>query len=113
LHRLASTAGSLLGADHCAVLTLDEGGAHLGLETLWSHGAEGSPTPPAAVPADGHWSRALGATEPTVLARREHRESFAAFDAIVPNARTALVAPMRVLDQAMGLFLCLSGGTHM
>jgi GAF domain-containing protein len=112
LHRLASTTGPLLGADHCAVLTLDEEGTHLGLETLWSREQEINPSPPAAVPADGHWARALGATAATVLARREHRESFAAFDAIVPHARTALVAPMRVSDRAVGLFLCFSQGNH-
>ena len=38
LHRLASTAGPLLGADHCAVLTVDEEGTRLGIETLWSRG---------------------------------------------------------------------------
>jgi GAF domain-containing protein len=110
LHRLASTAGPLLGADHCAVLTVDEEGAHLGLETLWSRGNEVNA--PAAVPADGHWARALGATAPMALSRRDHREAFAAFDAVVPHARAALVAPMRVSDRAVGLFLCLSQGNH-
>jgi GAF domain-containing protein len=111
LHRIASTAGPLLGADHCAVLTLDEEGTHLSLETLWSRGQEKSA--PAVVPADGHWARALGASAPTVLTRREHRETFAAFDAVVPHARSALVAPMRVSERAVGLFLCFSQGGHM
>jgi GAF domain-containing protein len=108
LYRLASTAGTLLGADHCAVLTLDEGGSHLGLETLWSDGPEVAASPPAAVPADGHWARALGATAPVVLVRKEHREAFAAFDSLVPHARTVLVAPMRVSDRAVGVFLCFA-----
>ena len=110
LYRLASTAGTLLGADHCAVLTLDEGGSHLGLETLWSDGPEVAASPPAAVPADGHWARALGATAPVVLVRKEHREAFAAFDSLVPHARTVLVAPMRVSDRAVGVFLCFAEG---
>ena len=74
-------------------------------------GAGGQPQPARRGAGGGHWARALGATAPLVLARREHRESFAAFDALVPHARTVLVAPMRVSDQAVGLFLCFAGGT--
>ena len=112
LSRLASTAGTLLGADHCAVLTVDEEGAHLALETLWSAGPEPGGSPPAAVSADGHWARALGATAPVVMVRREHREAFAAFDSLVPHARTVLVAPMRVSDRVVGTFLCFAASSR-
>jgi len=112
LYRLASTAGSLLGADHCAVMTLDEEGTHLGLETIWSSGPETRGSPPAAVPATGHWARILGATAPVVLARRDQRDAFAAFDALVPHARTALVAPMRVSDRVVGTFVCFSDASR-
>lgn len=112
LSRLASTAGTLLGADHCAVLTLDEEGLHLALETLWSAGPEPAGSPPAAVSAEGHWARALGATAPLVMIRREHREAFAAFDSLVPHARTVLVAPMRVSDRVVGTFLCFAASNR-
>ncbi len=110
LFRLASTAGTLLGADHCAVLTLDEEGSHLGLETFWAAGPDPSGSPPNAVPADGPWGRLLGATSPVMLTRREHRDTFAAFDPFAPQTRTALVAPMRVSDRVVGTFVCFAAG---
>jgi GAF domain-containing protein len=112
LHRVASTAGNLVGADHCAVLTLDEEGAHLGIETFWTSRSEPGASPPSAVLADGPWGRLLGATEPQVLRRREHRDAFAAFDALMPNARSALAAPMRVSDRVIGTIVCLADGVH-
>ena len=108
LFRLASTAGEALGADRCAVLTLDEGGTHLVVESTWSAGLEAVGGVPTALPADGPWGRLLGATTPVVLSRREHRQAFAAFDAISPHGRSALVAPMRVADRVVGTFLCFS-----
>jgi len=108
LHRLASTAGKLLAADYCAVLTLDEEGSHLGVESFWAAGLEHTGNPPAAVPADGPWARLLGATSPIVLSRRENREAFAAFDSLAPRARTVLVAPMRVSDRVIGTFVCFA-----
>lgn len=110
LHRLATTAGMLVGADHCAVLTLDEEGGHLGVESLWSAGPDAPGGPPTAVPADGPWGRMLGATSPVVLTRREHREAFAAFESLAPQARTALVAPMRVSERIVGTFICFAEG---
>lgn len=108
LYRLASTAGVLVGADYCAVLTLDEEGAHLAVESFWAAGPDPGGSPPAAVPSDGPWARLLGATTPTVLARRENREAFAAFDSLAPHARTALVAPMRVSERIVGTFVCFA-----
>ncbi len=108
LFRLASTAGGLLGADRCAVLTLDEEGTHLGVESIWSSGPDAGAGAPTALPADGPWGRVLGATSPIVLTRREHREAFAAFDSLAPHARTALVAPMRVSERIVGTFLCFA-----
>jgi sugar diacid utilization regulator len=108
LYRLAATAGPLVGADHCAVLTLDEEGLHLGLESFWAAGPDLSGSPPAAVPADGPWGRLLGATSPVALSRREHRETFAAFESIAPHAKTALVAPMRVSERIVGTFACFA-----
>ncbi len=108
LYRLASTAGGLVGADYCAVLTLDDEGAHLGVESFWAAGPDPGGSPPAAVPADGPWARLLGATSPVVLSRREHREAFAAFDSLAPHARTVLVAPMRVSERIVGTFVCFA-----
>ncbi len=108
LFRLASTAGEALGADRCAVLTLDQGGTHLVVESTWSARTEVVGGVPTALPADGPWGRLLGATTPMVLSRREHRQAFTAFDAIAPRGRTALVAPMRVADRVVGTFLCFS-----
>lgn len=108
LSRLAATSGDLLGSDRCAILTLDPTGAHLALETVWSAGSNGAAGMPTAVAADGAWSRLLGATSPLVVARREHRDAFAALDAIAPTARTALVAPMRISDRAVGIIACFS-----
>jgi GAF domain-containing protein len=112
LYRLASTAGTLLSADHAAVLTVDEEGAHLGVESFWSAGPEVGGSPPNAVTTDGHWGRLLGATSPMVLLRRDHREAFATFDSLVPHARTLLAAPMRVSERVVGSFLCFADGTH-
>ncbi len=112
LYRVAATAGGLVGADHCGVLTLDEEGAHLGVETFWSNAAEPPPSPPSAVLADGAWGRLLGATEPQVIRRREHRDAFAAFDALAPHSRSALVSPMRVSDRVIGTIVCLAEGQH-
>jgi len=108
LYRLASTAGSLVGADHCAVLTLDEEGGHLGVETFWSADTAVGGNPPTAVPADGPWGRLLGATSPLVMTRKEHREAFAAFEVLAPHPRTVLAAPMRVSDRTVGTFACFS-----
>jgi len=108
LYRLASTAGVLVGADHCAVLTLDEEGAHLGVESFWAAGPDLGGSPPSAVPADGPWARLLGATSPVVLSRREHREAFAAFDSLAPHARSVMVAPMRVSERIVGTFVCFA-----
>jgi len=108
LYRLASTVGALLGADRCAVLTLDEEGAHLGVESVWTAGPDAGPSAPTALPADGPWGRLLGATSPVVLSRRDQREAFAAFDALAPAARTVLVAPMRVSERVVGTFLCFA-----
>jgi GAF domain-containing protein len=111
LYRLASTSGGLLGADRCAVLTLDEAGGHLTLETMWSAGPEDAGAMPTAVSADGPWGRLLGATTPILIGRRDHREAFAVLDAIAPHARTALVAPMRVSDRVAGMFVCFTDGS--
>ncbi len=111
LYRLASTSGELLGADRCAVLTLDEAGSHLAPEAVWSAGPEGTGGMPTAFPADGPWGRLLGATMPIVLGRRDHREAFSVFDEIAPHARSALVAPMRVSDRVVGMLICFTDGT--
>jgi len=111
LYRLASTAGTLVGAKHCAVLTLDEEGGHLGVESFWAAGPDPGTSPPTAVPADGPWGRLLGATSPLVLTRREHRETFAAFDTLAPHSRTVLVAPMRVSERIVGTFVCFAEGS--
>jgi len=108
LHRLAATAGPLVEADSCAVLTLDEEGAHLGVEASWAAGPDGTGTPPTAIAAEGAWARLLGATTPVALSRREHREAFAAFEALAPRARAALAAPMRVSERVVGTFLCFA-----
>ncbi len=108
LYRLAATAGPLVGADYCAVLTLDDEGKHLGVESFWSAVPDLGGSPPAAVPADGPWARLLGATSPIVLSRREHREAFAAFESLAPHARTVLVAPMRVSERIVGTFVCFA-----
>lgn len=108
LYRLASTAGALLGGDRCAVLTLDEEGTHLAVESTWSESPDAVGGTPTALPADGPWGRLLGATAPVVLARREHREAFVAFDAIAPHAKTVLAVPMRVSDRVVGTFLCFA-----
>lgn len=108
LYRLASTAGSLLGADRCAVLTLDEEGSHLAVESTWSAGPDVVGGTPTAFPAEGQWGRLLGATAPVVLTRRERREAFTAFDALAPHAKTALVAPMHVSERVVGTFLCFA-----
>lgn len=110
LYRLASTAGALVGADHCAVLTLDEEGTHLGVESFWDATPRSGGSPPTAVPADGPWGRILGATSPILLSKREHREAFAAFDVLAPHARAALVAPMRVSERIVGTFVCFAEG---
>ena len=110
--RLAATAGGLVGADHCAVLTLEEEGTHLGIETFWSAIPDPAGTAPHAAPADGQWARLLGATTPVVLTRREHREAFGALDLLAPRARTALVAPMRVSERIVGTLICFSEGTR-
>jgi GAF domain-containing protein len=107
LHRLAATAGPLVGADSCAVLTLDEEGAHLGVEASWAAGGEVG-APPTAIAAEGTWARLLGATTPVALSRREHREAFTAFEPLAPRARTALAAPMRVSERVVGTFLCFA-----
>ncbi|HET9671608.1 MAG TPA: GAF domain-containing protein [Actinomycetota bacterium] len=108
LSRLASTSGDLVGADRCAILTLDEAGAHLSLETLWSTAPTGTGGMPTALAADGAWGRLVGATAPLVVGRREHRDAFHVLDAIAPHARTALVAPMRIADRAVGVLVCSS-----
>jgi GAF domain-containing protein len=108
LHRLASAAGPLAGADRCAVLTLDEEGTHLAVEATWSAGREPAGGAPTAFAAEGAWARLLGATAPIVLTRREHRDAFAAFGVLAPRAKTAVVAPMRVADRVVGTFLCSS-----
>ncbi len=110
LYRLASTAGVLVGADQCAVLTLDEAASHLGVGSFWTAAPDPAGSPPAAVPADGPWGRMLGATSPVVLSRREHREAFAVFDSLAPHARTVLAAPMRVSERIVGTFLCFVDG---
>lgn len=112
LFRLATTAGSLIGADSCAVLALDESGSRLGLESFWTRGPETAGSPPAAVPSDGAWGRLLGATEPFVMARRDNRDAFAAFDSLAPHARTVLVAPMRVAEHVIGTFVCFTDATR-
>lgn len=109
LFRLASTAGALFGSDRCAVLTLDEAGTHLAVEAVWPDAGGGAP---ATVSADGPWGRLLGATEPVVLGRREHREAFDAFDALVAGSRSLLAAPMRVSERVVGAFLCFSRTPH-
>jgi len=108
LHRLASAAGMLVAADRCAVLAVDEAGAHLGVEAFWSASPDPVEGPPTAVPADGPWGRLLGATSPLVLTRREHHEAFAAFDALAPHARTVVAAPMRVSDRVIGTLVCFA-----
>lgn len=108
LSRLAATSGDLVGADRCAILTLDEAGAHLALETMWSAGANGERGIPTAIAAEGTWGRFLGATAPLVLVRREHRDAFGALAALAPQARTALVAPMCVSDRVVGVLVCSS-----
>ena len=108
LYRLATTAGALVGADHCAVLTLDEEGAHLGVGSFWSAAGQVGGSLPTAVPADGLWGRMLGATSPVMFTRREHRETFSAFESLVPQARSVLVAPMRVSERIVGTFVCFS-----
>lgn len=108
LHRLASAAAALVGADRSAILALDETGTHLGIEAFWGSTPEAVGGPPPTVPADGLWGRLLGATTPTVLSRREHHEAFAAFDVLAPQARAALVAPMRVSEIVVGTLVCFS-----
>jgi GAF domain-containing protein len=110
LYRLASTSGGLLGADRCAVLTVDDVGRYLALEAMWVAGPESSGAIPAVVPADGPWERLLGATTPILIRRRDHQEAFAVLDAIAPHARVALVAPMRVADRVVGMFVCFTDG---
>ncbi len=112
LYRLASTAGGLVGADYCAILTLDDEGTRLGIETSWARSPDAAGSPPSAVLADGAWGRLLGATGPIVLTRREHRDAFVAFDVLQSSARAALVAPMRVSDRVVGMVLCLAGGSQ-
>ncbi|HEX5937625.1 MAG TPA: GAF domain-containing protein [Actinomycetota bacterium] len=110
LHRLASTSGGLVGADRCAVLTLDDTGGHLTLETLWSTDPSG--VMPPAVPAEGPWARLLGATTPVSIDRRDGHDAFEIFEAIAPHARTALAAPMRVSDRVVGLFVFFKDDGH-
>ena len=112
LHRLASTSGGLVGADRCAVLTLDDTGGHLTLETLWSRSHHTPDVMPAALSADGPWGRLLGATVPVLIERREGRDAFEVLDAIAPNARMALIAPMRVSDRVVGLFVFFKDDGH-
>src|SRR5439155_24470229 len=95
-------------AGYRAVVTLAEGGSHLGVGRFWAAGLDLPGNPPAAVPADGPWARLLGATSPIVLSRRENREAFAALDSLAPRARTVLVAPMRVSDRVIGTFVCFA-----
>lgn len=108
LYRLASTVGSLLDGDRCAVLTLDEEGSHLVVECTWPSGPGAVGRTPAVLPADGPWARLLGATAPVVLTRREQRDAFSAFEALTSNARSALAAPMRVSERVIGTFLCFA-----
>ncbi len=107
LFLLASKTGEVLGVDRCAVLTLDEEGTHLVVESTWSAGADAGGVPPALAAA-GPWARLLGATTSVTLSRRENPKAFAAFDAIAPHGRTVLAAPMRVADRVVGTFLCFS-----
>lgn len=106
LHRLASAAAMLVGADRSAILALDETGTHLGVEAFWGSTPEAVGGPPPTVPADGVWGRLLGATTPAVLSRRDHHEVFTAFDVLAPQARAAFVAPMRVSELVVGTFVC-------
>ena len=108
LSRLASTGGGLLDADRCAILTLDETGGHLTVETVWSARPNAASGMPNALPADGPWARLLGATTTVVVGRRDHGQAFAVLDTIAPQARTALVAPMRVAERVVGMFVCFS-----
>ncbi len=108
LYRLAATAGPLVGADRCAVLTLDEEGTHLAVESLWTAAPDPGGSPPAALAVDGGWALVLGATTPVVLSRREHRDAFAAFEPLAAHARAVLVAPMRISERIVGTFLCFA-----
>jgi GAF domain-containing protein len=109
LHRLASAAAALVGADRSAILALDEPALHLTVEASYgSSSAEMVGGPPRSVPADGAWGRLLGATVPTILSRRDHHEVFTALDVLAPGCRGALVAPMRISDTVVGTLLCFS-----
>jgi GAF domain-containing protein len=106
MHRLASTAGSLIGGDLCAVLTLDDAHAHLTVEATWTPDAGSLGIAPPIVDAAGPWGRLTGLTEPAVLSRRDDRDVFEELDEVIAGARVALVAPMRVGDRPIGAFLC-------
>lgn len=108
LHRLAGTAATLVAADRCAILALDETGAHLGVEAFWEAAPGSVGGSPPALAVEGIWARVLGATSTLVLGRREHAEAFRAFDVLAPQARTALVAPMRLSERTIGLLACFS-----
>jgi GAF domain-containing protein len=108
LHRLAGTAAVLVAADRCAILALDESGTHLGVEAFWEAGPGSLGGPPPTLPADGVWGRLLGATSALALSRREQADVFRAFDLLAPQARSALVAPMRVPERVIGLLACFS-----
>ncbi len=105
LYRLAGTAGAVLETDRCVVLTLDAEESHLVVESAWSARPDIAGTLPSPVRSDGPWARLLGATAPVVLSRRDHR---AVFDAVAPDARAALFAPMRVAERNVGALICFS-----
>ncbi len=108
LHRLAGTAAMLVGADRCAILALDDAGTHLGVEAVWEASPGSVGAAPPALPTDGVWARLLGATTGLALTRREDPEAFQAFDLLAPQARSALVSPMRVAERVIGLLACFS-----
>jgi GAF domain-containing protein len=108
LYRLAATAGRLLEADDCLLLAANETGTRLTVQSAWARTAQPVRTKPILVESSTIFSRLLGSTEAVVLGIRTRPDAAQlGRDLLGRPIRTAVVAPMRVGGECVGILACL------
>lgn len=114
LHRLAATAGRLLEADDCLVLAANETGTRLTVQSAWARTAQPVRAEPILVESSAIFSRLLGSTEAVVLGTRTRPGALQlGLDLVGRPVRAAIVAPMRVGGECVGLVACLHEAARM
>ncbi len=107
LHGLAATARGLIEADTALVLVADDGRRRLRVEAATGDG-DSPAEAPEWLPLAGGLAELVGASAPRSLTRRSHQKVFEQLERGSVRMQSALAAPIRVGDEALGVLMCMA-----